>query len=180
MEGVPESPADERSSLCFLKKESRKDRLDELRDGVEKSQGYASLWHAAPAAGSSSKAMPGIAVSPVPPVFTCAPSSVPVSRWASCPRLAEKGLWSIPVPTCHSLDEGPKVPHALAPADALLQQPPVSALPVQQFCCQRKSAENGINGCTQEQSPRKPPRPYQCPPASLTQAARWQETSKLR
>lgn len=50
------------------------------------------------------------------------------------------------MPTCHSLDEGPKAPHALAPADALLQQPPVSTLPVQQLCCQRESAEHGTGG----------------------------------
>jgi len=62
-----------------------------------------------------------------------------------------------PMPTCHSLDEGPKVPHALAPSDALLQQPPVSTLPVQHLCCQTESAEHGIVGRARRSGPQESP-----------------------
>lgn len=85
------------------------------------------------------------------------------------------------MPTCHSLDEGPKMPHALGPADELLQQPLVSTLPVQQFCCHRVQSVASV-GCMQQQPPQSPPDPTSTPPSPLTQAAGGQqccETSKL-
>lgn len=51
-----------------------------------------------------------------------------------------------PVPTCSSSEEGAEVLHALAPADAPLQQPLVSTVPVQQLCCGTHSTD-GIRTC---------------------------------
>lgn len=39
------------------------------------------------------------------------------------------------MPTCCSSDESTEVPHAVAAADAPLQQPLISALQVQELCC---------------------------------------------
>lgn len=78
----------------------KEDDLDELGNGVEKVVHLPGVqgpcWGSA--AGSSSKPMSGVTVSPVPLVLTCVPSSVPVSHRASGPWLAEKGLRSTPCP----------------------------------------------------------------------------------
>lgn len=135
------------------------------------------------AAGSSSKALSGVTVSPIPPVLTHALRSVPVSCQVACPQLAEKGLQSTPCP--------PAVPWMKArkfhmPWLPLMHFSNSHRSPLCQFSsfAVRESAEHSIRGCVQEWSPRKPSRPLQpteaaggqqcCEPGDQQIALKWE------
>ena len=90
--------------------------------------------------------LPKLSLGSYPCPQLCA--SVLPDRW---PMAAWEGAVEYPVPTCCSLDKGPEVPHAMAPTDAPLQQPLVSALPVQELGC-RMECTDDVRGCLQENS----------------------------